>query len=244
MAFSFPWKIWSHQKRTSTSSHCHLHPPACISIHRRHCPPPFPPEGQPCLFKFSCSLHFIYLSAILIVSHQYINMRLLFLPLGLQPSLDSFSATTPFPLFFYSWNFQLIFYTPCWIFFFSHFPLNSSNQAFASTTPPRLLSSRLLPTFLLLNSGVSFQPALYLIQLKYLPHAAPFLLDALSSHGSQDASAASPGTPSQPPLLIPPRPLPVGVLWDAVRGTSSYSHQHSLPQWSYPSVILNVSRSW
>lgn len=152
MAFSFPWKSWSLQKRMTTCSHCHLHSSAYISTHRRHCPSRSQPLHctpactQPCLFKF-CSLHSIYL-AILIVSHQYISTG--------TPTLHSFSVTTPFPLFFYSWNFQLIFYTPCCIFCFSHPSVNLSHQAFATTTPPKLLSSRLLLIFLLLNSVVSF----------------------------------------------------------------------------------------
>lgn len=52
-------------------------------------------------------------------------------------------------------------------YFFSHSPLSSSNQVFATTTPPKLLSSKFLLIFLLLNSMVSFQLTLYLIQPKY-----------------------------------------------------------------------------
>lgn len=101
----------------------------------------------------------------------------------------------------------------------------------------------------MLNPVVSFQPALYLLHLQYLPHVTPFLLYSLCSHGFQDATLsgcllALPVAPSQSPLLIPPGSLHVGVLWDAVRGTSSCFCEHSLPQWSYPVCGFKCIQSW
>lgn len=79
--------------------------------------------------------------------------------------------------------------------------LNSSNHAFATTTPSKLFSSRWLH-ILLLIPVVHVQPFLYLMHPKYLPHAAPFFLDILSAHLAT-LSGFSPAALSPPPFLVP-----------------------------------------
>lgn len=48
-------------------------------------------------------------------------------------------STTPHFSLLYSWTFQIIFYISCCIFPLSHSSLNSSNQAFAVSAPPKRL---------------------------------------------------------------------------------------------------------
>lgn len=130
-----PWGIWSHQKRTSVSSHSRIHPSVCLSVCRSICcscyPCPWPRSAASlplqitsCLACSStghcCSPALLGSPSILGLSHQCRNMLSLLPPFGYKLSLDPFSAISCEPIFLFSslGKLQNIFCIPCSIVLF------------------------------------------------------------------------------------------------------------------------------
>ena len=73
--------------------------------------------------------------------------------------------------------------------------------------------------YLLLIPVVHVQPSLYLMHLKYLPHATPFFLDTLSSQlATLWVFPCLPCCSLFAPFSGPPGPLPAGTPWEAGNG--------------------------